>query len=112
MVSFSDLMTGCISTPGLLARKPCIIATTSGIGVGLVRFPPINGTGSRGAELVSVDIVVALPMLTPPYPDLPPSALPLPACDTTAADGEFKSRATGQLIETRREQPRTSCLSE
>jgi hypothetical protein len=51
---------------------------------------------------VSVDIVVALPTLPPPYPDLPPTALPLPACDTTAVDGEFNSRATGQLIETRR----------
>jgi hypothetical protein len=79
-----------------------MIATTSGIGVGLVRFPPINGAGSRVAKPVSVDIVVALPTLPPPYPDLPPTALPLPACDTTAVDGEFNSRATGQLIETRR----------
>ena len=83
-----------------------MIATTSGIRVGFLRFPPINGTGSRVADPVrSVNIVVALPTLPPPYPDLPPNALPLPVCNTTASDGEFNSRATVQLIDTCREQP-------
>ena len=94
-----------MSTPGLLAGSPCMIATTSGMGSGFVRFPPTSGAGSRGTELVSVDSVVALPMLLPPYPARVPSALPLPAWETTANDNKFNSCATGQLMDTRREQP-------
>jgi hypothetical protein len=92
-----------MSIPGCLAQSPCMIATTSGIGVGFVRFPPTSGAGSRGAEPVSVDSVLALPTLPPPYPDRVPSALPLPAWDTTAIDDKFSRFATGQLMDTRRE---------
>jgi hypothetical protein len=89
-----------------------MIATTSGMGVGFVRFPPINGAGLRGTEPVIVDSVVALLTLLPPYPVRTPRALPLPACDTTAADDKFNSCATGQLMDTQRVHPRRSCLSE
>ncbi len=94
-----------MSTPGLLARNPCMIATTSGMGAGFVRFPPTSGAGSRGTEPVSVDSVVALPTLLPPYPARVPSALPLPAWDTTANDDRFNSCVAGQSMDTRREQP-------
>ncbi len=110
--NFSERINAFMSTPGLLARSPCMIATTSGMGVGFVRFPPTSGAGSRGTEPVRVDNVVALPMLFPPYPTRVPSALPLPAWDTTATDDRFNSCATGQLMDTRREQPRRSCRSE
>ena len=96
--------------PGRLGPK-ALMATSSGMGVGFVRFPPINGAGLRGAEPVIVDSV-ALLTLPPPYPARAPSAQPLPACDTTAADGRFNSCVTGQLMDTQREHPRRSWRSE
>ena len=70
IANFSDLMMALISTPGFL---------------------PIDGAGLRVAEPVSVDIVVALPTLPPPYPDFPPmrcrcppSTPPPPTVNSTA----------------------------
>jgi hypothetical protein len=83
------------------------------MGVGFVRFPPTSGAGTRGTEPVRVDNVVALPMLLPPYPTCVPSALALPAWDTTANKERFNSScAIGQLMDTRREQPQRSSRSE
>jgi hypothetical protein len=71
-----------------------MIETTSGMGVGFVHF---------GVEPISVDSIVALPTLVALY--RVPSALPLPAWDTTAIDDRFNSCAFGQLMDTCREQP-------
>jgi hypothetical protein len=98
-----------MSTPGPQSLHD---ATTSGMGVGFVRSPPTSGEDSHGTESVRVDNDVVLPMPLPPYPAHVPSALPLPAWDITANDERFNSCATGQLMDTRREQPRRSCRSE
>ena len=76
--NFSERKIMFISTPRRLPFKSCKIATTSGMGVGLVRFPPTNGTGSRVVREESVD-----PPLLPP---VDPPARPLIPC-TLLSDG-------------------------